>query len=73
MLAGQIGSINSIEDVLSVMRAIDGALPRQRWREMVQFPVVFAMLYFEAIRAWEQDPAKTPHGWRQVQRLHAHE
>ena len=76
MLAGQIGSINSIEDVLSVMRAIDRALPDtdgvkwfnflylsvteavqaettgwEDWPFLKRLDVVFATLYFDAIRA----------------------
>jgi hypothetical protein len=93
MLAGQIGNIHSIEDVLSVMRAIDRALPDtdgvkwfnflylsvteavqaeatgwEDWPFLKRLDVVFAMLYFDAIKAWEQNPAKTPHAWRPLLR-----
>jgi hypothetical protein len=93
MLAGQIRSVSTVEDVLSVMRAIDRTLPEtdgvkwfnllylrvteavqaeaSRWEDwpfLQRFDVVFAALYFDAIAAWDRDPAKTPHAWRPLLR-----
>ena len=92
-MLGQIGSINTIDDVIAVMRAIDRALPdtdgvkwfnflylsvteavavdTSSWEDepfLKHLDVVFATLYFDALRTWEQDPAKTPHAWRPLLR-----
>jgi hypothetical protein len=93
MLAGQIGTVHTIEDVIATMRAIDRALPDtdgvkwfnflylnvtealfadatgwEDWAFLQRFDVTFATLYFDALKAWEQDPAKTPHAWRPLLR-----
>ena len=34
------------------------------WRFLERFDVTFAKLYFEAIAAWEAEPARLPHAWR---------
>jgi hypothetical protein len=34
------------------------------WPFLQQFDVVFARLYFEALMAWESDPARTSKAWR---------
>jgi hypothetical protein len=84
--------VSTIDDVIAVMTAIDGALPKGdgvRWfndlyrrvtlgvRAAVAGPdvfrdrqfldrldVVFANLYFDALRASESDPASAPPAWR---------
>lgn len=88
VLTNLIGNVDTIQDVIDTMRAIEAALPEHdgvRWfnllyrrvTEAVQadapwadwpflqrFDVAFARLYFDAIIAWESDPARTPRAWQ---------
>ena len=84
-----IGSVQTIEDVVATMRAIEAALPERdgvRWFNLLyrrvseavladaalwadwpfleRFDVAFAGFSFDAIIAWEADPARAPRAWQ---------
>ena len=52
--------------VTEAVQADEGAW--RDWPFLQQFDVVFANLYFDAVRSWERDPRSTPRCWRPLLR-----